>query len=387
MRRRRFGKLRRLESGRWQASYQSAAGVRHFAPSTFRTKTEADRWLAAVETDMTRGDWLDQAVGRQTFRVYATAWLCDNPRIGDRWRETCMRNMRLHMTMLRELPLRSITPTVVRDWYGTQVRGGGGRTSISQSYRFLRAVMNAAVREGAIARNPCQIPGAGSDHPRERTIASPTQVAALTEAIAPRYRAAVILAAWGGLRRGEILGLARADVDLERSTVTVRRSRAELLESPTRYDKPPKTAAGLRTVTLPAYVLPVIAQHLDQYAGEERVFVDACGTAMRGDAVRQAFTRARRQVGLPDLTFHDLRHTGQTLAAATGASLADLKRRLGHSSSAAALRYMHAVEGRDAEIAAALSHLAEHGDAARLPLDVRGTPRAGRGLENGADRS
>jgi integrase len=70
------------------------------------------------------------------------------------------------------------------------------------------------------------------------------------------------------------------------------------------------------------------------------------------------------------VTFHDLRHTGQTLAAATGATLADLKKRQGHSSSAAALRYLHAVEGRDREVADQLSRLAARGDAVQLPKSI-----------------
>jgi len=75
---------------------------------------------------------------------------------------------------------------------------------------------------------------------------------------------------------------------------------------------------------------------------------------------------ARKLVGLT-IAFHDLRHTGQSLAAATGASLVDLKKRLGHSSTEAAQRYRHAVEGRDAQIADALSRPAESGDASQLP--------------------
>lgn len=77
--------------------------------------------------------------------------------------------------------------------------------------------------------------------------------------------------------------------------------------------------------------------------------------------------RARSKVGLDELTAHDLRHTGQTLAASAGATMADLMKRLGHASMAAAKRYLHAVDGRDAEIALALSDLAAHGEAARLP--------------------
>jgi hypothetical protein len=103
--------------------------------------------------------------------------------------------MRLHLAPLRDVPLRALTPAVVREWYASAMRGGGGRTSIMQSYRFLRAVMNTAVRDGAIEKNPCQIPGAGSDRAKERPIASPVEVAALIEAITPRYRAAVPLAA------------------------------------------------------------------------------------------------------------------------------------------------------------------------------------------------
>lgn len=94
------------------------------------------------------------------------------------------------------------------------------------------------------------------------------------------------------------------------------------------------------------------------------------GGPIRGDAVRQAFDRARRRAGMPGFRFHDLRHTGQTLAASTGVTVKDLMRRLGHASPTAANRYLHTVEGRDAEIASALSDLAAHGDAARLPKSI-----------------
>ena len=67
---------------------------------------------------------------------------------------------------------------------------------------------------------------------------------------------------------------------------------------------------------------------------------------------------------------HDPRHTGQTMAAATGATVKDLMRRLGHASPVASYRYLHAVDGRDAEIAAALSDLAARSDAAKLPKSI-----------------
>jgi integrase len=189
-------------------------------------------------------------------------------------------------------------------------------------------------------------------------VATPDEIAALIEAINPRYRAAVALAAWAGLRRGEILGLRRDDIDPTIHTVTVRRTRTEMLSSNESFDSLPKTDAGYRTVALPPHIWPLISEHLDQYAGDVHVFVGRDGTPMRGNALRLAFQRARASIGRPDLRFHDLRHTGQTLAAAAGASLADLMRRLGHSSMAAAKRYLHATDARDQEIALALSELA-----------------------------
>ena len=131
----------------------------------------------------------------------------------------------------------------------------------------------------------------------------------------------------------------------------------------------PESHAGKRTVTIPPHVIPVLRAHVEEFAGTQFFFGDRYGDRARSNAVYQAFVRARKRVGVT-ISFHELRHTGQSLAAATGASLVDLKQRLGHSSTAAAQRYVHAVEGRDDEIAKALSALAETGDATRLPKRI-----------------
>jgi len=368
--RRRFGKVRKLPSKRWQASYIGPDGERQYAPNTFRTKTDADRWLARVEADISSGKWLDEGLGRETFGNYAEAYLKENPDVGERWAETCRRNMRLHMADLLDLPLIAISPAVVRSWYGKAMAGTGGKTSIAQSYRFLRAVLNQAKREQAIQTNPCQIPGAGAEKAAERGVATPEEIDELVAHITPRYRAAVLLAAWCGLRRGEICGLRVDDVDLVGGVVIVRKNRVELLESPRQFDKDPKTDAGRREVAYPPHVKPYLVEHMEKWAGPERFFVGRDGKPMRGNALYQAFVRAREQIGLK-IAFHDLRHTGQTLAASTGATLADLKKRMGHASAAAALRYMHAVEGRDKELAGELSKLAGRRNGVNLPKNIR----------------
>ncbi|MFE9581910.1 tyrosine-type recombinase/integrase [Nocardia sp. NPDC006044] len=369
MARRRFGKVRKLPSGRHQASFIGPNGQRQNAPHTFRTRGDADRWLVKVEADISRGTWLDEKLGLELFGVYAKAYLHENPDVGRRWEETCLRNMRLHMVELLDKPLVSITAPVVRSWHAKAQAGKGGKTSIAQSYRFLRAVMNQAKRDGAILTNPCTIKGAGSEGSKERGIANVTEVSALVDNITPRYRAAVLLAAWCGLRRGEIIGLAVVDLNLEASEVWVRRNHVELLETAESFDKDPKTDAGKRPVSIPPHLRPYLVEHLEKWAGDTWLFMGRDGRRMRGNAVYQAFVRARDKVGVT-VTFHDLRHTGQTLAASTGATLADLKKRLGHSSTAAANRYMHAVDGRDKEVAEQLSKLAARGNAVALPRTI-----------------
>ncbi|GAA2741487.1 site-specific integrase [Terrabacter aerolatus] len=365
--RRRFGYVRKLPSGRFHASFQTPDGSRHNAPETYRTEADAARFLDRMQQELDRGHWQpDARLGQRTLRECCEAYLEENPRVGERWAETCRRNMRLHLEDLLDRPTATITPPVIRAWHAKALRGAGGRTSISQSYRFIRAVLNVAVQDGAIVRNPCQIPGAGAQRSAERGIATPSEVAQLIEATTPRLRAAVALAAWCGLRRGEICALRVSDVDLAAGRVTVRRNYVELLEAPRKFEKDPKSDAGKRTVTIPPHIRPLLEHHAREYSGAVYFVADRTGQQVRGNTIYQAFVRARHQVGLT-IAFHDLRHTGQSLAAATGASLVDLKKRLGHSSTAAAQRYMHAVEGRDAQIADALSQLAEGGDASRLP--------------------
>jgi hypothetical protein len=80
--RRRFGYVRKLPSGRYQASFITPSGARQAAPNTFRTKTDADRWLSKVEADLARGSWLNEELGREVFGNYARAWLRDHPKMG-----------------------------------------------------------------------------------------------------------------------------------------------------------------------------------------------------------------------------------------------------------------------------------------------------------------
>ena len=194
---------------------------------------------------------------------------------------------------------------------------------------------------------------------------SVAEVEAVAGAIEERYRALVLLAAWCGLRLGEALALTRADVDLEEGSVTIDKSAAEL-KSGERIVGPPKTKAGIRKVFVPPHVVPALAWHLEYFSGgptpSDLVFTGTLGQPVRRGSLYTAWMRATKAAGMDGVRIHDLRHTGATLAAATGATTKELMNRLGHASSDAALRYQHATKDRDAAIAAALSELVERRD-------------------------
>jgi len=182
------------------------------------------------------------------------------------------------------------------------------------------------------------------------------EVQALAGKVPSRYRALVLTLAFGGLRFGEATALRRRDVSAVTVTVTrsVRRVGGAWLVGP------PKTEAGVRTVALPAFVAAALAAHLDEHVRVEPtalVFGTSSGNFLAVSNFNSTFRRAVDAYGLDPVRVHELRHTGSTLAAATGASTKDLMHRLGHSSPAAALIYQHASTGRDSEIARALDAL------------------------------
>jgi integrase len=184
------------------------------------------------------------------------------------------------------------------------------------------------------------------------------QVFALADRMPQRYRAMVLVTAFGCLRWGEVVGLQRQDVDLTRGTVRVRQAVTEQRGVGLTLG-PPKSRAGKRVVSLPAPVLASLRFHLAEYVGNDTeafVFTGPAGRLLwRGNFNKLVgWPEVVAAIGRPGLHFHDLRHTGNTFPAATGASLRDLMARMGHDSPDAALIYQHATSEADRAIAAAL---------------------------------
>jgi integrase len=371
-----FGTARRLPSGRWQVRYYDQAGVRHTAPRTFLSKVDANRYLAQVEADLLRGAWTDPRLARITFGEWVERWwpTTADLRPGTRtFYDYLLR--RLLLPAFGETPLGRIDVMTVRSWLADLHEVGEVTpTTIAKAYRLLRRILNVAVEAGYLPRNPAAIKGAGLlERAAEMRHVSIPQLHALAEAVPGRYRALVLVAGYGGLRWGELVGLRRRRVDLAGARIYVVEQVAEVAGK--FIVSPPKAAAGQRVVVLPAVAVTALAEHLEEYAAAEPeglVFRSGRGTYLqRSNFSRLVWRPAVQQLGLDGLRFHDLRHTAATLAAAAGATTKELMERMGHTSSAVALRYQHVMTDRQAAIAAALDGLASADAAARRPKGRR----------------
>ena len=314
MARRDFGTVRKLPSGKWQARYRNRGGLLVAAPETFATKGDATAWLARAQTDQARGDFVDPRAGRVTVAAFAELFLADRV-LADRTRETYRGLLDGHvLPALGGIQIGQLAPGTVRGWYARLARDHA--STAAKAYRLLRTMMNTAVSDELIARSPCRIDGAGRESAPERPIATLAELEQLVAAMPARFKSIVLLASWCQLRKGELCGLRRRDIDPMRSTVTVAQT-LQQLRNGTLVFKEPKTDAGRRTVAIPPHVLPAITKHLDTFTAAEAsalVFTGERGGPLRPHVLQKHWARARLAAGRPDLHLHDLRHTGNTWA-------------------------------------------------------------------------
>ena len=379
---RRFGNVRKLPSGRWQARYLGPDGIERTAPFTFETDRQAGRWLTVVESDIIRGEWAAPEAGEVVLGEYGVRWIAERnlqPRTREMYEDLFRLNIRPY---LGKLTIGAVRPATIRSWRKRLLDDGRPEPQAVKAYCLLRAILNTAIKEDGIIRdNPCRVKGYDKYHTPERPTGTVAQVYALANGMPPRFKAFILVAAFSGLRWGELAALRRRDVDLVAGTVRVPRKLAALRDG--LEFGPPKTEAGRRTVALPAAALTALRPHLTAHVGSSAdalVFTGDKGGLLRASNFRRAvkWSAVLKAAGLPSgFTFHDLRHTGNTLASASGASTRELMHRMGHASMRAALIYQHATSQRDQEIAAGMDRrIAKETRASRQRTGRRGTRRA-----------
>jgi integrase len=255
--RRDVGSIRQLPSGRWQVRSRAVDGRLTPAPVTFPVKSAAVTWLALLQADQARGAWFDPAHGQTVFSEFAGSWLACRPGLRPRTLELYRGLLDHHLVpVLGGIPVNRITPGLVRRWHAERLRSGAPGSTTAKAYRLLSTILATAVADEVIVRSPCVLGGAGVERPAERVPPTLEQAEALADAVDPRWRMLVLMAAWSGLRWGELVALTRRRINPLHATVTVVEQFVELVD---RVETgPPKTAAGRRTVHLPPHLLPAL---------------------------------------------------------------------------------------------------------------------------------
>lgn len=386
--RRSFGRIRLRAGGKYQAGYIGPDGALHWAPSMFTAKMDAEAWLINERRAIERDEWTPPAAREQakhtageTLREYASKWLLKHRRTDGRPlkpRTVAHYQVLLDARILPglgDLDMRHISSDVMRDWLDHLPPTP---TMNAHAYALVAAILTTAAK-----RDPRITPPAIAGASRARTVhkaepATIEELATIVENMPDKYKLVILLMTWCALRFGEVTELRRQDMDLQRNRIRVRR--AVVLVNRERVVGAPKSEAGIRDVAIPPHLLPAITHHLASHAqpGPTGLLFPAKNgghlsqSTLNGRSARRrvikgaivnesstAFCKAREAAGRPDLRLHDLRHTGAVLAAQTGATLAELMERLGHSTPSAAMRYQHAARDRDAEIARRLSEMAQ----------------------------
>lgn len=341
---------------RWRARHRGPDGREQ--SKTFTRRVDAERWLVTQRADLARGAWTDPALGRMTLEEWVGRWEPSTVDLRPTTRELNMGVLRKYLLpRFGAWPLAEIGTADVRAMVAEDLTGPLSNSAVRRHVLVLSTVLNGAVADGRIARNPCAGVKLPPEDARAMRFLEAAEVVTLANAVRPEhYRPLVLTAAFVGLRWGELAGLRADRVDLFHRQIRVDQ---QLVEVGGRLSYgPPKTKSGVRTVTLPAALVEVLAPHLaaEPVEASGLAFPTPSAGPMRRGSFRRTWRRACADAGfdppprpkaatthaepiepagdwpLRGLVFHELRHTAAALAIAQGAHPLAIRERLGHSS-------------------------------------------------------
>lgn len=413
-----WGAIRKLPSGRHQATYVGPDGIRYPArtaaggPLTFDTVTDARAWLTETRRLIQRGEWEsptarverlaneEKNAAASVFGKYAATWLdqrvsSKGQPLRPKTRHEYERQLRVGLAEFAGDRIAAITPARVRAWHAARMKHG--KTQAGAEARLLRAILNTAVVDGIITTNPVPANLTRTSSGVKHRPPTPAEMAVLIDAMPEDLRLAMYLAAFGNLRLSEWRALRRRDLErvetdvtlddgttgaVTRYTVNVARQ-AQYITGYGWDVGEPKSEEGVRVTPLPAWMTEEVDAHLERHVGpfpDDLVFAPVG----RSDFIHDRYFNdrwnvAREAAGLRYRTDdgtdgtapewvnvtreHDLRGHALTVFRQVGGTGAEAQKFGGHGTSQAAERYQHVIGDRIAEIVD------------RMPMPTRGTPK------------
>lgn len=330
---------------RWQ--YIDERGQRRHRSQCFPTKKQAQDKLASVQHHLRAGSYVEASA--EPFGAFVTRYLATKRHA---WRRpsTYTRMARAWATMGRDalagVPLSKVTPSRIQALYDALSQRGYSPQSVQVFHAFLSGALDAAVREGALARNPAR----GLSLPtRTRTLPvtwTREQVSVFLAAVAPREDAALwAVFVYTGMRIGEVIALRWEDVDFARGALSVRRTASQDVDGKRAILDGAKTASSNRLIVLPKPCLAALKWHRQITASDGWVFADERGGPIAESTIRTQLDAVILETGLPRITPHGLRHSYASLALQAGVPMKVVQETLGHASLAMTMDlYSHVTE-------------------------------------------
>jgi len=324
--------VRPTRSGRWEARYYDDRG--HQRGKTFIRKANAEAFRSTVRADLRRGTWIDPAASAAQFATLASGRLASRLNVRRSTFLTDEGCIRKHiLPRFGSVPIGRIARADVQRWIKELSDAGVGADTVRRCHRLLKTILADAVEERMIPESPCRRISLPRIVRREQLFLTAAEVERLAGVIDVLYTPLIYTAAYLGCRWGELAGLKRENVDVERREIRVVGTLQDLGRD-VRYVEETKTASSRRNMSLPAFLAELLEKHLVNAPASDFVFVRPDGTWLRRTDFRRAqWKPAVAAAGLdPDLRFHDLRHSCAGLLIAQGPHPKEIQARLGHAS-------------------------------------------------------
>ena len=343
------------QRGKYRARFADPLGK--VQSRTFTRKADAERFLREIEADRLRGQWVDPRNADIPVAVWAEEFLSLCRRLSPTTQQTYRRDLeRYVLPRFGSYRIGNLPADEIENWLNDEIAAGIAPSSVHRHYRTLRRMLEVAVQKQKIIVNPCVRVDPPRVPKRDMAFLDWDQVIRHAEQHAPRYRALVYVAVDSGMRWSELVGLRRGRLDLAAHKIRVTEQLVQL-DDRSFVRREPKTAAGIRSITLSNFTTSLLSSHLDMFtrAGvDSLVFTNGAGSPLSSSSfLTHHFSPAQRAAGV-ECRFHDLRHSSVALAIAAGAHPKAIQARMGHSSINVTLdRYGHLFPELDEAIATA----------------------------------
>ena len=297
----------------------------------FDTQDEAARWKSEQQRAHKRGEWLDPDLSKITFREWSALWLKAKNDIQPSTMRNYVSRLEIHLLpAFGKYRLTELTNNQIGQWVANQYKSGTGAVTLKQCMGLMKLILNSAIYDGRLARNPAQgikLPKAMKAEKKALTF---NELRALASECG-EYQTLTLFAGMTGMRWGELNALVGSDVNLLKRTVKVNKSYSE-------GKKGEKILSGTKThqareIPLAKELLPLVEKQLQLGGADTPLFQSANGRPLQyNNFMSRVFKPAVKRVGLEEVSFHNLRHTAASLLIHSGAPVTTVAGILGHAS-------------------------------------------------------